>query len=542
MRVITSSPFVLLAALLQPVWADWQYHSRPDLSPPKLNITVWADSDDVESGLIFVAPYQGFVPGSHGPAQPGAYIFRDNGDLVWSGLGYFGGWTANFRPDVFNGKPMLRATQGLMKERGLMHGNYGILDDNYKFIKSFQARTHHHLSVHEFLVLDGKTVLIESPIPTIHDLKPYGGERGQTWILAGSFQEVDIESGAVLFEWNSLDHVDPTYSALPLKGGRGTSVGYGTSTADAYNYFHINSIAKDDQGHYLISARNYAAIFKINGTSGDVIWQLGGFHNQSSFKIEPDTRFAYQHDARYISRSDDGTIEVISLHDNAAHSIAETISNVSRALYIQLNHTAGTASTLRSYPAPDGLLAYSQGNAQLLPNGNTFANWGQAGAITEFREDGKVLFHAYLDSQPEGQFVQSYRGFRYNWTGTSFEEPAIVALKGQGDDKPVNIYVSWNGDTRATAWRFYAERDSGLNGKFDLGEVTRVGFETHLEVKNLADDEGVHYYAEAVDAEGIILASSKTVSLIDRTFAESNLAAITTSIASHENSQLFFHS
>ncbi|KAL0253606.1 hypothetical protein I308_100980 [Cryptococcus tetragattii IND107] len=542
MRVITSSPFVLLGALLQPVWADWQYHSRPDLSPPKLNITVRADSDDVESGLIFVAPYQGFVPCSHGPAQPGAYIFRDNGDLVWSGLGYFGGWTANFRPDVFNGKPMLRATQGLMKERGLMHGNYGILDDNYKFIKSFQARSHHHLSVHEFLVQDGKTVLIESPIPTIHDLKPYGGEKGQNWILAGSFQEVDIETGSVLFEWNSLDHVDPTYSALPLKGGRGTSVGYGTSTADAYNYFHINSIAKDDQGHYLISARNYAAIFKINGTNGDVIWQLGGFHNQSSFKIESSARFAYQHDARYISRSDDGTIEVISLHDNAAHSVGETISNVSRALYIQLNHTAGTASTLRSYPAPDGLLAYSQGNAQLLPNGNTFANWGQAGAITEFREDGKVLFHAYLDSQPEGQFVQSYRGFRYNWTGTSFEEPAIVALKGQGDDKPVNIYVSWNGDTRATAWRFYAERDSGLGEKFILGKVARVGFETHLEVKNLADDEGVHYYAEAIDAEGIVLASSKMVSLTDRTFAVSNLAAVTTSIASHENSQLFLHS
>lgn len=176
------------------------------------------------------------------------------------------------------------------------------------------------------------------------------------------------------------------------------------------------------------------------------------------------------------------------------------------------------------------------------PNGNTFANWGQAGAITEFREDGKVLFHAYLDSQPEGQFVQSYRGFRYNWTGTSFEQPAIVALKGQGDDKPVNIYVSWNGDTRATAWRFYAERDSGLNEKFILGKVARVGFETHLEVKNLADDEGVHYYAEAVDAEGIVLASSKIVSPTDRTFAESNLAAVTTSIASHENSQLFLHS
>lgn len=45
-----------------------------------------------------------------------AYMFRDNGHLVWSGLGYYGDWTANFRPDVFNGKPVLRATQGSMNE------------------------------------------------------------------------------------------------------------------------------------------------------------------------------------------------------------------------------------------------------------------------------------------------------------------------------------------------------------------------------------------------------------------------------------------
>lgn len=76
-----------------------------------------------------------------------------------------------------------------------MHGNYGIPDDNYKFIKNFQARSHHHLSVHEFLVLDGKTILIESPIITIHDLQPYNGEKEQDWILAGSFQgEISIVS------------------------------------------------------------------------------------------------------------------------------------------------------------------------------------------------------------------------------------------------------------------------------------------------------------------------------------------------------------
>jgi hypothetical protein len=42
--------------LLSFVGADWQYRSRPDLSPPRLNVTVRA-YESVEKGYIFVAPY-----------------------------------------------------------------------------------------------------------------------------------------------------------------------------------------------------------------------------------------------------------------------------------------------------------------------------------------------------------------------------------------------------------------------------------------------------------------------------------------------------
>jgi len=76
--------------------ADWQYRSQPDLSPPKLNITVPATSS--EKGYLFIVPYPGHK--GEGPVQPGAYIFRDNGDLVWSGVGYFAGWVAYFRTGI----------------------------------------------------------------------------------------------------------------------------------------------------------------------------------------------------------------------------------------------------------------------------------------------------------------------------------------------------------------------------------------------------------------------------------------------------------
>lgn len=41
------------------------------------------------------------------------------------------------------------------------------------------------------------------------ELKAYGGSKEQQWIVDARFQELDIETGKVLFEWSSLDHVDP---------------------------------------------------------------------------------------------------------------------------------------------------------------------------------------------------------------------------------------------------------------------------------------------------------------------------------------------
>ncbi|KAL3291242.1 Secreted protein [Colletotrichum asianum] len=464
--------------------ADWRFRSRPELAAPRLNITVPADRRAVEKGFIFVAPYEGFEEGHHGPVQPGAYIFRDDGELVWSGIGHHSGRVANFRPDTWNGKPYLRAFQGSLDgKHGRMFGYHTLLGPDYEVAKVVKVGSHRLVSAHEFRLVDGKTALVETPIPRTVSLKPWGGTAEQNWILSGGFQEIDIDTGDVIFEWESFDHVDPKYSAFPLDFGPGL-LGSGTTETDAWNYFHINSIDKDDEGNYLISARNAAAVFKINGTSGEIIWQLGGFHGGSSFTLASEDVFGYQHHARFRSRSAGGKIEIISLFDNGAHSAPEKTNAFSRGRIYQLNHTDGTAKAIQTYDAPDGLSAHTQGSSQTLPNNNIFINWGQSGAVTEYSHEGKVLFHAYLDSAPEGIFTQSYRGFRYNWTGTPAEEPAIVAFKGT----------------------------QTAGSKEDLlGEVEREGFETHAKFRRVAVADDVAIIAEAVGKDGRALRKTRPV-------------------------------
>lgn len=101
-------------AFLQTVAGDWQFKSRPDLAPPRLNITIPA-TKDVEKGYLFLTPFAGLPDRAHeqhGPRQEAPYIFTDEGELVWSGYTYFSIWSVNFQAAKWKGKDVLFAFEG----------------------------------------------------------------------------------------------------------------------------------------------------------------------------------------------------------------------------------------------------------------------------------------------------------------------------------------------------------------------------------------------------------------------------------------------
>ncbi|OGM47923.1 hypothetical protein ABOM_002692 [Aspergillus bombycis] len=453
MGSLTQFSLLLAAAASLPFSsADGQYRSRPDLTVPKLNITVPApDANGTE--YVFVAPYANTIQ------QPGAYIYRKDGDLVWSGIGYYAGFVGNFHPTTYNGKTVLQAFQGSMDQNhGEGVGQHVLLDQSYEHVKSTKTGNHHIPSIHEFTVVNGETALVEIYLPTIANLTEYGGNSSQQWLGNGLFQEFDIATGELVFEWNSLDYLDPA----------------------------------DDDGNYLVSSRHFSTIFKINGTDGSIIWQLGG--NHSTFT--QDFTFGFQHDARWRSQS--GNIDVISFFDNSGNGQI-TFNNVSRALFVQLNHTDNTATVLRKATAPYELQATSQGNTQLLSNDNLFVSWGSAGAFTQFGADNEILYHAFIED------AVSYRGFLANWTGTPSEAPALAAYVDSANT--TRLYVSWNGDTETKTWKFYQVQEGGDSNKAQyLGDQVRTSFETaFLWESEYYPTSDVKFYAEAIGGNGKVL-------------------------------------
>jgi outer membrane protein assembly factor BamB len=441
------------------------FRSRSDLTPPTVGVSTQAH--DTAPSYIFIAPKKG-------PGQNGPMIIDNLGQLVWF-YPRQGKRVTDFKVQHYQGKPVLTWWEG-RAVIGHGVGEYVILDSSYQEMTRVQAGNGYNGDLHEFLITQQDTALLTAYNPVRRDLSSVGGPKDGV-VLDGIAQEVDIETGEVLFEWHSLDHVglDESYSKPD-------------AAKKPFDYFHINSIDVDHHGNLIISARKTSAVYKINRETGEVIWRLGG--KESTFEMGPGTRTVFQHDAR---SQPDGTITIF---DNA---IAPKVHGQSRGIVVKLDEDNMIATLVREYPHPDKLFSATQGNMQVLPDGNVFIGWGSKGTISEFSSDGRLLFNASIPPKDD-----SYRAFRFSWSGHPSDDPA-VALE-PAPENGVTLYASWNGATEVDAWQVLA----GPSPKQlkPVGEsVPPKGFETAIAVRTAESYVAV----QAKHRSGQVLGTSKAL-------------------------------
>ena len=419
--------------------ATYSFVSRPDLKPPAVNVA---------TSLPGQAPGSVFLGPKLGQGQAGPMIVRSDGQLVWFAPSPDEDRVNDLKVATYQGKPVITYWEGI-GAGGYGNGEGVILNERYEVIKRVKAGG---LSgdLHEFLLTDRGTAYMTVYQPTTRDLRPWGGAKDGV-VLDGIVREIDIKTGKVLFTWRSMGNVGLSESVVqaPRKG-----------SLDYWDYFHINSIDEDTDGNLLISARLTDAVYKISKKTGRVIWRLGG--KKSDFKLGPGASFARQHDAR---READGTI---SIYDNSAIDGRER----SRGIRLAVNEKTKRA-TLSGPVLEDGqFFAPTQGNVQVLPNGNSLVGWGNRGRASEYGADGSLLLDLRL-----ARGYDSYRAFKFPWVGRPASRPrAAIASQGKGR----TAFVSWNGATEVAAWELLAGGEGGLGATGVV--VPATGFETRVDV------------------------------------------------------------
>jgi hypothetical protein len=485
----------VVAALVVGVWAPWEdtdaapaaaapgpdappaLWSRRDLRPPAVAMDTPAADPGRE--LVFLSPRLEEFERDRAAHQQGALVLDDQGRTVWFREAPEGQPITDLRVQRYRGEPVLTWWQGAASEFGIGRGHGVIVDRRYRTIATVQAGNDRTADLHEFLLTPRGTALLTIYSRARRDLSALGGAR-DAQVTQGIVQEVDVESGRVLFEWRSLDDVAPEESHRPLP----------EDPSGSYDYFHINSVDEDADGDLLVSARHTSAIYEIDRGSGRVRWRLGG--ERSDFDLGRGAGFGLQHDARYL---DGGVIQVFDNADEATDGEEQEISSVKR---LRLDRRRMRASLVERFEHPGAMWAESQGNAVALEDGGVLAGWGSTGAFTRFDAAGEVLLHGHLPAH-----YDSYRAYLARWDGRPETRPAVHVRR---EKEQVTVAASWNGATGVDAWQVLA--GPGPDRLEALGApASWAGLET-VTVRETAEP---YLAVAALDRAGRTLATSAAV-------------------------------
>jgi hypothetical protein len=443
-----------------------RFRSRPDLLP---TVTSLVRTNEATAGYLFVGPDQS------GVVQPGTMILDGRGELTWFAPVTSGKWVTNLQVQTYAGAPALTWWEGKVTD-GYGTGEAVIAGTSYREILRVRAARGRTVDLHEFQLTSSGTALFTcTPARVSADLSSLGGPAKAT-VLESIFQEVELPSGRLVREWRSLGHIAPAES-------------YRAPSA-TFDYLHVNSLDVLDDGNLLMSARHTWGLYKIDRTSGAVIWRMGGKH--SDFQMGPGAQYAWQHDARQVPRGR------VTVFDDGYDGVTKTHKH-SRGLILGVDEAHRRVRLEREYIHPRGLLTSAMGNTQLLDNGHVVLGFGDDPDTTEFTADGRVVSDLRM---PQGQ--HSYRGFRLGWDGAPTDTPALAAVRDRSRGA-ATLYASWNGATSVARWR--VEGGARRSDLRSLATVARDGFETAIP---LGTEEG---YARvvALDAAGRQLRASDVI-------------------------------
>jgi Arylsulfotransferase (ASST) len=452
--------------------ADLQsFYTLPGVRAPVLTVTV-ADRDPAAGDIL--------TTNGPGPGQYGPLIYTPQGQLVWFQK-LSGSETAeDLNEQTYEGRRDLTWWKGRVLSLGFGQGEDIVMNAHYQVVARIPGGNGLRADLHDFQLAPHSIAYITAFNPIRCDLAPIKGARDGT-ITDTAIQEIDMKTGLVRWEWHSLDHVGTSESEVQTPTSSGP-----------WDWFHINSIDPEPDGNIFISARSTWAGYQLEHGTGKILWRLGGA--KSSFKMEPGTQTAWQHDGRIFPNGE------VTFFDDGSNP---PIHRQSRGVRIALDFKTHEAHLRSVYTHPDPpLLAASQGNMQTLSDGNTVVGYGGLPAISEYARDGSLLFDAHLPFD-----MTFYRAFRFPWNGRPLSPPAVLANLNDTGEETI-VHMSWNGATDVSWWRVLAgEHAQSLKPQTT---IRASGFES----STILPTKDTYVAVQALDSARRVLGTSKTVRVI----------------------------
>ncbi|TGJ87265.1 hypothetical protein E0Z10_g1419 [Xylaria hypoxylon] len=462
-----------------------QYYHSSDIVSPLLLVNHWDPTKTDNAPYIFLTLDSPVDDGSAGPI-----IYRaDDLSLVYSDPR----WSTVYNAHIgqLNGSDYLVFIEQSRVGDGLST-NCLLYDSMYTLAYNVSSHGPRDASmgIHECqLTAAGSAVVILKEIISFNLTAVGGPEDGK--ILDNIIQEVDIETGELLWTWRASDHYDISESYLEYKHGSGAFA----SSKSLIDLFDLN---KTSEGDFLISARHTHNIIFVDSKSGRINWTLGGKNNNFvDISVGNATDFAWQHDARFSNAA----LTQLTMFDN--HNISSTTGctvNCSRGKHVELDYVNHTVRLISEFYHPESLVSGFEGSYQTTRSGNVFLGWGANPTFTEHIPSGECVLDVQFDLwRPDKGYPVNYRAFKMDWKAYPTWDPNIAALEA-GPHGYFKVYVSWNGATEVSEWQVLVGTSYDSVTK-SATAVPRAGFETEILLKS----DLPFVRAAAVDKDGHVL-------------------------------------
>ena len=209
------------------------------------------------------------------------------------------------------------------------------------------------------------------------DTSAYGGSSNAA-VVNTELQEVRPD-GQLVWDWKSQNHI-----SLAETGRYWPWVVRNPIPQRGYDIAHWTSI--EPAGDSVIASfRHLDAVYKIDKSTGNVVWKLGGKTTPKSLTVKHDPHhytLGSQHDARLLPG------RTLTLFDNRTRLGHGT----PRAVRYRINPKRGTATLLQSITDPAVPTSNCCGSARRLPNRDWLISWGKNKPIGGYEPDGERTF------------------------------------------------------------------------------------------------------------------------------------------------------
>ncbi|NOY25776.1 MAG: hypothetical protein GXP62_07865 [Oligoflexia bacterium] len=257
---------------------------------------------------------------------------------------------------------------------------------------------------------------------------------GQDWYLTGDVI-YEIDEGATdadtpteIFNFFDDYPVDPYWMCQ-----HASAYEYGL---DSFDWTHSNSLMYvDSQDDLYLMSKNLDSLFRIDRSTGDIVWRIGDslrgaeFDDVSDFTTPTEGSW-WSHG--HMSQLWDGGMVVF---DNGYHHDPTT----SRVMAYSWDEDTKKLTVDWQYKDPQGRFIQLLGDGRWLDNGNYLTAWTSSGIVSEITPDGQVVWQVELEVGARGPHHLARRPLR--------PDPRRDALRDAGSPEP-----QWDTCTPLGSW------------------------------------------------------------------------------------------